>query len=84
MAESLPALVVALLVRNYLALILSLMIIYSVLLIPLLVMLGQIVTDCSIMKGYALRGRRRSLYWAISAIVSLGSLVGLISYILNP
>ncbi|MGC8569244.1 MAG: NRAMP family divalent metal transporter [Nitrososphaeria archaeon] len=83
-AESLPALVVALLVRNYLALILSLMIIYSVLLIPLLVMLGQIVTDCSIMKGYALRGRRRSLYWAISAIVSLGSLVGLISYILNP
>lgn len=81
--ESLPALLIALFVRDYLQLILGLMIIYSVLLIPLLIILGKIASDCSFMKGFALKGKRLKVYWIMAGAISIGGIVGFISFILS-
>jgi len=81
--ESLPALLIALFVRDYLQLILGLMIIYSVLLIPLLIILGKIASDCSFMKGFALKGKRLKVYWIMAGAISIGGIVGFTSFILS-
>ncbi len=81
--ESVPALLIAMFVKNYLELILGLMVIYSVLLIPLMFLLGKIVSDCSFMKGYALKGKRLAVYWIMASAVSVGGIVGLVSYLMS-
>ncbi|MGC9211090.1 MAG: NRAMP family divalent metal transporter [Nitrososphaeria archaeon] len=81
--ESLPALFIAIFVRNYLQLILGLMVLYSVLLIPLLYVLGKTASDCSFMKGFALKGRRLKVYWAMAAAVSIGGIVGFVSFLMS-
>ncbi|MGC8600063.1 MAG: NRAMP family divalent metal transporter [Nitrososphaeria archaeon] len=81
--ESVPALLIAILIRDYLQLILGLMIIYSVLLIPLLIVLGKIASDCSFMKGFALKGKRLKVYWIMAGAISIGGIVGFASFILS-
>lgn len=77
--ESLPALAIVLLVNNYLSLILDLMIIYTVILIPLLIFLGKLVMDRTIMNSRTLKKREVYIYWLMSAAISIGGLLGLAS-----
>lgn len=77
--ESLPALAIVLLVNNYLSLILDLMIIYTVILIPLLIFLGKLVMDNTIMNNRTLKKREVYIYWLMSAAISIGGLLGLAS-----
>jgi hypothetical protein len=59
------------------------MIIYSVLLIPLLIVLGKIASDCSFMKGFALKGKRLKVYWIMAGAISIGGIVGFASFVLS-
>ena len=77
--ESLPALAIVMLVNNYLSLILDLMIIYTVILIPLLIFLGKLVMDNTIMNNRTLKKREVYIYWLMSAAISIGGLLGLAS-----
>lgn len=77
--ESLPALALVLLVNDYLSLILDLMILYTVILIPLLIFLGRLVTDRLIMNGRAVKRREIYVYWLMSAAISIGGISGLVS-----
>ncbi len=82
--ESFPAVIIVILVSNYLAIILNLMVIYSVLLIPLLLVLGQVVSDKKLMNGNALCRRKLLVYWLFTAVISCFGIAGILSGVVGP
>lgn len=83
MLESLPAIILVILYRNYVELILNLMVIYTIIIIPSLYMLGRLVSSGDVMGSERFRGMELAIYWLMVALVGLGGLVGLISSIVG-
>jgi Mn2+/Fe2+ NRAMP family transporter len=78
-AESLPALAVVLLVSDYVQLMLSLMVIYTIIIVPSLYLLGRLISDPRAMNSERYSRREMALYWLMSACVVAGGIVGLTS-----
>ncbi|WP_229657720.1 NRAMP family divalent metal transporter [Thermocladium modestius] len=79
--ESLPALVLVILYSNYVELMLDLMVLYTIIIIPSLYVLGRLVTDPNIMKGLTYKPWESAMYWAMTAVIIIGGIAGLISMI---
>ncbi len=79
--ESLPALVLVILYNNYVELMLDLMVLYTIIIIPSLYVLGRLVTDPNIMKGLTYKPWESAVYWAMTALIIIGGIAGLISII---
>lgn len=81
MAESIPALVLVLFITSYIQLMLSLMVVYTIIIIPSLYFLGRLVSDNIVMKGHALGRPGRYLFWLASAVIVIGGALGLLAII---
>lgn len=79
LTESIPALLVVLLITNYVQLMLNLMVIYTIVVIPSLFFLGRTVSDNSLMRGAAYSKGRMSVYWIASVLIVIGGLLGVAS-----
>ena len=77
-AESTPALVLVAFTTNYVPLILSLMVSYTIIVIPSLYFLGRLVSDRATMQGHPLGRSERVAFWGASAAIVLGGVVGLL------
>lgn len=76
--ESLPALViVSLSLSNLVNLILDLMAAFTIILAPLLYMLGRIASREDIMGGARLKGARATAYWVMSVLVVASGLIAI-------
>jgi Mn2+/Fe2+ NRAMP family transporter len=78
-AESLPALAIVLLIGNYVKLMISLMVMYTIIIVPSLFFLGRLVSDPVVMNGKHYGRLEMALYWAMSGAIVLGGLVGIYS-----
>jgi len=76
--ESLPALLVVLISRNLVELMLDLMVSFTIVLAPLLYLLGRVASRSDVMGEERLKGARAAAYWALSALVVASGLVALI------
>ncbi len=79
LAESTPALLLVMLTTSYIPLILSLMVSFTLVIIPSLYFLGRLVGDPKVMNGHAHGRMARIAFWASSAVVVGGGIVGLLS-----
>ncbi len=79
LAESTPALLLVMLTTSYIPLILSLMVSFTIVIIPSLYFLGRLVGDPQIMNGHAHGRTARIAFWASSVVVVGGGIVGLLS-----
>ncbi len=77
--ESVPALLVVMLTRNLVALMIGLMVSFTVVLAPLLYLLGRIASRVDLMGDQALRGWRAAVYWTLSALVVISGIAALIA-----
>ncbi|MGC9209988.1 MAG: NRAMP family divalent metal transporter [Acidilobus sp.] len=77
LVESIPALAVVLLTRNLVELMIGLMVSFTILLAPLLYMLGKVASRPDVMGCEALRGWRAAAYWVLSAVVVISGLLAL-------
>ncbi len=77
--ESMPALALVLLVSNYVKLMLNLMVIYTIIIIPSLYLLGRLISNPRVMNGKHYGRREMALYWAMSAGIVIGGVLGLSS-----
>lgn len=80
-AESSPALLLVVLTTDYVPLILSLMVSFTIVIIPSLYFLGRLVGDREVMRGHAHGGRARAAFWAASAVVVGGGILGLLPFL---
>ena len=80
-AESIPALVVVVLVSGYVELMLNLMVIYTVIVIPSLFFLGRLVSNKRVMNDSTFNGIESAAFYIASASVVAGGLLGVISLI---
>lgn len=79
--ESLPALLLVISYNNYVELVLDLMVSYTIIIIPSLYVLGRLVTDSKVMKGTPYKSWESALYWAMTIIIIIGGIVGLLAII---
>ncbi len=77
--ESIPALAVVLLVGNYVHLLLSLMVTFTIIIIPSLYFLGKLVADRKVMNGRHYGRREMAVYWLMSLGIVVGGILGLAS-----
>jgi manganese transport protein len=77
--ESIPALAVVLLVGNYVQLLLSLMVTYTIIIIPSLYFLGKLVADRRIMNGRHYGRREMAVFWLMSLGIVAGGILGMAS-----
>ncbi len=77
LVESTPALLLVIATTDYIPLILTLMVSFTVVIIPSLYFLGKIIGDPTMMRGHAHGPRARAAYWTASAIVVGGGILGL-------
>ena len=78
--ESFPAAITGLLVTgNLVSAILNLMVVYVVVLLPIGVMLGLLVSDGKVMGAEKFSFSSRILYWAMLAAIEVGGFLGLLS-----
>lgn len=81
LGESTPALLLVVLSTNYIPLILSLMVSFTIVIIPSLYFLGKLVGDPETMRGHAYGPRARAAFWAASAVVVGGGILGLLTFV---
>jgi len=81
LAESSPALLLVVLTTDYVPLILSLMVSFTIVIIPSLYFLGRLVGDAEIMRGHAHGRRARVAFWAASVAVVGGGILGLLTVV---
>ncbi len=79
LAESTPALLLVMATTSYVPLILSLMVSFTIVIIPSLYFLGRLVGDPRVMNGHAHGRTARLAFWAASAVVVGGGLLGLLA-----
>ncbi|MGC8596642.1 MAG: NRAMP family divalent metal transporter [Thermocladium sp.] len=79
--ESLPALLLVISYNNYVELVLDLMVSYTIIIIPSLYVLGRLVADSKVMKGAPYKSWESALYWAMTIIIIIGGIVGLLAII---
>ena len=78
LAESSPALLLVILTTNYVPLILTLMVSFTIVIIPSLYFLGKLVGDPEVMNGHAHGRWARLAFWAASVAVVGGGILGLL------
>ncbi|MEM0320837.1 MAG: divalent metal cation transporter [Thermoprotei archaeon] len=77
--ESLPAVALVLFVSSYVQLMLTLMVIYTIIIVPSLYFLGRVVSD-SVLLGHAKYARGEiMLYWAMVLFIVFGGALGVYS-----
>ena len=81
LAESVPALLVVVLISDYVELLLNLMVIYTVIVIPSLFFLGRLASSRDVMKEGVFTGVETLVFYAASASVVIGGLLGVLSMI---
>jgi NRAMP (natural resistance-associated macrophage protein)-like metal ion transporter len=81
MTESIPALVLVLFITSYIQLVLSLMVVYTIIIIPSLYFLGRLVSDEKVMKGYPLGRLEGRLFWLASISIVIGGILGILALI---
>lgn len=79
LAESTPALFLVLLTTDYVPLILTLMVSFTIVIIPSLYFLGKLIGDAEIMRGHAHGPWARLAFWTASFVVVGGGVLGLLS-----
>ncbi len=79
LAESTPALLLVMVTTSYVPLILSLMVSFTIVIIPSLYFLGKLVGDPEVMNGHAHGRIARIAFWAASAVVVGGGLLGILA-----
>ncbi len=79
MFESLPAVLLVMISTNYISIMLSLMVVYTIIVLPSLFLLGRLVSRKDVMNGYEYGRRWRAMYWTMSACIAIGGLLGIIS-----
>jgi Mn2+/Fe2+ NRAMP family transporter len=79
LAESTPALLLVVLTTNYVPLILSLMVSFTIVIIPSLYFLGKLVSDPATMHGQEHGPWARAAFWAASVVVVGGGILGLLT-----
>ncbi len=77
--ESTPALLLVLATTAYVPLILTLMVSFTIVIIPSLYFLGKLIGDPDMMRGHAHGPWARAAYWAASGIVVGGGILGLLT-----
>ncbi len=80
LAESTPALLLVIATTNYVPLILSLMVSFTIVIIPSLYFLGKLVADPETMRGHAHGRWARIAFWSAAAFVVGGGIVGLLPF----
>ncbi len=78
LSESTPALVLVMVTTSYVPLILTLMVSFTIVIIPSLYFLGKLVGDPQVMNGHAHGRRARLAFWVASAVVVGGGILGLL------
>lgn len=78
--ESSPALLLVVLTTSYVPLILALMVSFTIVIIPSLFFLGRLVSDKETMRGRPFRRTERIAFWAASALVVGGGLLGILAF----
>ena len=81
LAESSPALLLVVLTTDYVPLILSLMVSFTIVIIPSLYFLGRLVGDGDVMRGRAHGRRARTAFWVASVVVVGGGILGLLPFL---
>ena len=81
LAESSPALLLVVLTTDYVPLILSLMVSFTIVIIPSLYFLGRLVGDGDVMQGQAHGRRARTAFWVASVVVVGGGILGLLPFL---
>ena len=81
LAESTPALLLVVVTTSYVPLILTLMVSFTIVIIPSLYFLGKLVGDPEVMNGHAHGRGARVAFWAASAAVVGGGILGLLSLV---
>ncbi len=77
--ESLPAMIIAIyLGSDLLGLVINLMVIFVIVLIPIGLLLGKLVSDNAVMGDYVFSGSYMALYWITFAIIEAAGLWGII------
>lgn len=76
--ESVPAVLVVMFSRNLIGLVLDMMVGFTIVLAPLLYLLGRISSREDIMGRARLRGPRAVAYWAFSALVVVSGLLAIL------
>ncbi|HYM40464.1 MAG TPA: divalent metal cation transporter [Thermoplasmata archaeon] len=77
--ESAPALLLVVFTTSYVPLILGLMVSFTVIIIPSLFFLGRLVSDPDTMRGRPFRRTETIAFWAASAAVVGGGLLGMLA-----
>jgi len=78
LAESVPAILLVILIGNYVRLVLSLMVISTIIIVPSLYFLGRLTSDEKVMNGKHYKNYEKGLFWIMSCSVVLGGVLGLI------
>lgn len=78
--ESLPAVVLVAVVTGYIQLMLNLMITYTIIIIPSLYFLGRLVSNPNVMNGNHYNKFEIIAFWAASASIVAGGILGLASF----
>ncbi|MCL4331341.1 MAG: divalent metal cation transporter, partial [Candidatus Thermoplasmatota archaeon] len=76
--ESLPAMIIAIyLGSDLLGLVINLMVIFVIVLIPIGVLLGKLVSDETVMSDHAFSRSYMTLYWTTFAIIEAAGIWGI-------
>jgi Mn2+/Fe2+ NRAMP family transporter len=79
--ETLPALFFVIIIGNYVKLLLDLMVIFTIVIIPSLYFLGKLISNEKVMNGKHYKKYEKIIFWAMSASVVLGGILGLASFL---
>jgi Mn2+/Fe2+ NRAMP family transporter len=79
--ESLPAILLVIVIGNYIKLLLSLMVIFTIIIIPSLYFLGKLISNEKVMNGQHYKKYEKIIFWVMSASVVLGGILGLVSFL---
>jgi Mn2+/Fe2+ NRAMP family transporter len=77
--ESLPALILVVVISGYIQLMLDMMFIFPIVLIPSLFFLGKLVAKKEVMNGHEYKKSEKIAFWAAASIVIAGGLLGVLS-----
>ncbi|MCL4339588.1 MAG: divalent metal cation transporter, partial [Thaumarchaeota archaeon] len=75
--ESAPALLLVILVNNYVSLMITLMVIYTIIIIPSLFFLGRLTSNKECMNGKPLKRYETAVFWVMSLSIVVAGITGI-------
>ena len=75
--ESAPALLLVILVNNYVSLMITLMVIYTIIIIPSLFFLGRLTSNQECMNGKPLKRYETAIFWVMSLSIVVAGITGI-------